>query len=183
MRPWANTLFILAAAYLAVSWEAAFQGLRHLLGAQIDLLPPLMVYAALFSNLLTVSLLSLLGGLLFDSLSANPLGITVLPLFVVGLGLYLGRELVLKEQTLPQVVLGLAASAAVPLFTLLLLLTLGHVPLLGWGTVWQLLVLSIGGAVATPVFFVIFEWVQRALFHTRITQTSFRPDREIRRGR
>ena len=35
------------AAFLAVFWEAAFRGVRHLLGAQVDLLPPLMVYAGL----------------------------------------------------------------------------------------------------------------------------------------
>ncbi len=183
MKPWVNTLFILAAAYLAVSWEAAFQGLRHLLGAQIDLLPPLVVYAALFSNLTTVALVSVLGGLFLDSLSANPLGVTVLPLFVVGLAIYLGRDLILREQTFAQVVLGLSASAAVPVLTVVSLLTLGRVPLLGWGTLWQLFVMSVGGAVATPVFVIMFEWAQRALFHQRITQPSFRPDREIRRGR
>src|SRR2546425_11720655 len=39
-----NTIFILGAAFLAVFWEAAFHGVRHLLGAQVDLLPALMVY-------------------------------------------------------------------------------------------------------------------------------------------
>src|SRR4030081_476903 len=44
---WLNAIFIFVAAFLAVFWEAAFNGVRHLLGAQIDLLPPLMVYASL----------------------------------------------------------------------------------------------------------------------------------------
>jgi len=63
--------------------EAAFGGVRHLLGAQIDLLPPLMVYAGLCTGLTTVTLLALCGGLWFDSLSANPLGVTVFPLFAI----------------------------------------------------------------------------------------------------
>jgi rod shape-determining protein MreD len=180
---WLNTLFILVAAFLAVFWQAAFPGVRHVLGAQFDLLPPLMVYASLSASLTTVALLAFLGGLWFDSLSANPLGVSVLPLFVIGLVVYASRELILREQTFAQVVLGLAASALAPLLTLVVLLTAGHKPLLGWGSVWQWLVMSAGGAVATPVAFVLFPWLNRALVHDAPTQSSFRPDREIRRGR
>ena len=80
-----NTIFILVAAFLAVFGEAAFPGVRHWLGAQVDLLPALMVYASLCAGLATVALLAVLGGLWFDSLSANPLGVSILPLFIVGL--------------------------------------------------------------------------------------------------
>src|SRR5262249_26963958 len=86
--PALNSILILLAAFLAVFGEAAFNGLRHLLGAQIDLLPALVVYASLSANLLTLTLLCVLGGLFFDSLSANHLGVTVLPLFVVGILIY-----------------------------------------------------------------------------------------------
>jgi hypothetical protein len=180
---WLHSIFVLAAAFLAVFCAAAFQGLRHLLGAQLDLLPALMVYAALSSNLVTVCLLGLCGGVWFDALSANPLGVSVLPLFAAGLVVYHGRELVLRNQTFAQFVIGLAASATVPVLTLLMLLTTGHKPLLGWGTLWQWIVVSAGGAVATPAFFMLFEWADRALIHSRQVETSFRPDREIRRGR
>jgi rod shape-determining protein MreD len=180
---WLDTFFVLAAAFLAVFWESAFHGVRAVLGAQVDLLPALMVYAALRTGLVSVALLAFLGGLWFDSLSANPLGVTVLPLFLVGLGIHTGRELILRDQTFAQMVLGLGASAATPVLTLLLLLTLGRAPLIGWGTLWQLIVMSVGGAVATPICFALFGWLQRAFFHSRVTETSFRPDREIRRGR
>jgi cell shape-determining protein MreD len=180
---WLHTILILVAVFLAVLWEAAFPGVRHLLGAQIDLLPAIIVYAGLRAGLLSVGLVAFCGGLLIDSLSANPLGISVLPLFAAGLGVYGCRELVLREQTFAQVVLGLAASGIVPLLTLVLLLTTGQNPMLGWGTIWQLFVMSVGGAIATPVLFVIFESVQRALVHARPSQSSFRADREIRRGR
>jgi hypothetical protein len=62
-------------------------------------------------------------------------------------------------------------------------LTSGHSPVLGWATLWQFIVLTAGGAIATPVCFVAFEWLNRALAHAPVAQTSFRPDREIRRGR
>ena len=55
---WLNTILVLLVAYLAVFWEAAFNWVRHLLGAQIDLLPALMVYASLCGSLATVALLA-----------------------------------------------------------------------------------------------------------------------------
>ncbi len=180
---WLHTILILGTAFLAVFWEAGFSGLRHLLGVQVDLLPPLMVYTSLCAGITTVTLLALAGGLWFDSLSANPLGVTVLPLFAVGLAIHVNRELILRDQTVAQLVLGLGASAAAPVLTLLLLMTMGRPPLLGWGTLWQLAVLSLGGAVATPICFELFGWLQRTLIHQGATESSFRPDREIRRGR
>jgi hypothetical protein len=178
-----NTFLILVGAYLAVFSESAFGGLRWVLGAQVDVLPALMVYASLSADLLTVALLALLGGLWFDSLSANPLGVSILPLFLPGLAVYLKRDLILREQTFAQVALGLALSAGTPLLTLLLLLTAGRLPLLGWGTLWQWIVMGVGGAVAAPLWFKLFGWLERGLVHNRDVQSSFRSDREIRRGR
>lgn len=178
-----NLALILLAAFLAVFWEAAFGGVRHLLGAQLDLLPPLMVYASLCADFHAVWLLAVCGGLWFDSLSNNPLGISVLPLLVVGLAIYPNRGLILRDQVFAQVVLGLAASAAVPALTLGLLLTAGRPPLLGWGTLWQWFVMTAGGTLATPLFFSLFDGLQRVLVHRHASPSSFRPDREIRRGR
>src|SRR5262249_27255541 len=158
---------------------AAFHGLRHVFGAQLDLLPPLMVYAGLSSGVVAIGLVSVLGGLWFDSLSANPLGISVVPLLVVGLLVHFSRDMVLRDQTFAQFVLGLGASAATPILTLILLLTTGHGPSLGWGTLWQIIVMTIGGAIATPVCFVLFDFAHRALVHRTAAQPSFRPDREI----
>jgi cell shape-determining protein MreD len=178
-----NTILILAAAFLAVFAEAAFQLPRHLFGAQVDLLPALMIYAALNTSIVTVSLLAALGGLWFDALSANPLGVSILPFFTVGFPICLRRDLILRDLPFAQVILGAAASALVPALTVLLLLTGGQQPLLGWGSLWQWLVMIAGGAVATPVIFALFDWCQHALGYQPQTETSFRPDREIRRDR
>jgi hypothetical protein len=107
----------------------------------------------------------------------------VLPLFLIGLIIYSQRELILRDQLFAQSVLGLAASALVPALTLLLLLTKGEPPLLGWGSLWQWIVMSLGGAVATPILFQILGLFDRTLSYRRATETSFRADREIRRGR
>jgi rod shape-determining protein MreD len=178
-----NSILMLLVAFLAIFCEAAFGGLRNLLGAQIDLLPSIVVCAALSTGLPTMTLVAVLGGLFFDSLSANPLGISVLPLFLVGFAIHSRRDLILREQFFAQWVLGLTASAIVPALTLLLLLTGHHRPQLGWITLWQWIVMSVGGAIATPVLCLLFDWFDRLFSYQRATETSFRPDREIRRSR
>jgi hypothetical protein len=180
---WLNSIIILSAAFVAVFLEAAFDGVRHILGAQIDLLPALIVYAGLSSSLLTMTLVAVLGGLWFDTLSNNPLGITMLPLFLAGFLIYLRRGLILREQYFARFVLGLAASASVPALTLLLLLSIRQNPVVGWGTIWQWIVMSLGGAILTPLCFVIFDGLNNALSYRPVSESSFRPDREIRRGR
>jgi rod shape-determining protein MreD len=178
-----NSILILLTVFLAAFGEAAFGGIRYLLGAQIDLLPALVVYASLSAGLPTLTLTAMLGGLFFDALSANPLGVSVLPLFVPGFLIYSQRELILRDQLFAQFILGLSASAVAPLLTILLLLTGGHTPTLGWFSIWQWVVMSVGGGVMTPLLFHLFGFFDRTFNYRRTTETSFRPDREIRRGR
>lgn len=178
-----NSILILAAAFLAVFCEAAFTLPHRVLGAQIDVLPVLMVYAALNTEIVTVAVLAVLGGLWFDSLSANPLGISILPLFAVGFPTWWLRDVLLRELSFAQLVLGAGACAVAPMLTVLLLLSGGHEPLLGWGSLWQWIVMTGGGALATPIIFSLFEWFNHALGYQPIKETSFRPDREILRDR
>jgi len=178
-----NSILILFVAFVAVFCESAFNGFRYLLGAQIDLLPALVVYAALSAGLPTITLVSVLGGLFYDSLSANPLGISVMPLCLVGFAINTQRDLILRDQLFAQTVLGLSASAFVPAAVLLLLLTGGHAPALSWISVWQWLVMTVGGTIATPALFLLFGWFDRSFSYRSATEMSFRPDREIRRSR
>jgi hypothetical protein len=173
-------VLILSFAFLAVFGEATLSGPRHWLGAQIDLLPAVMVYAALKADIVTVSLLSVLGGLGFDSFSANPLGVSILPLFVAGFPIHVRRDLILRDLPFAQIVLGAAVSALVPALTLLLLLNGGKQPLIGWGSLWQWIVMTAGGAAATPLIFALFEWCGRVLGYRPHSEIGFRPDREIR---
>ena len=180
---WLNTILVLAVAFLAIFLEAKVNVLRNVLGAQIDLLPGLMVYAGLSTGLVSVAVVAVLSGLCFDALSANPFGVTVLPLFLIGWVVHLKRHLILRDQVFAQFVLGLGASAFAPLLTLLILLNGEVKPLIGWGTMWQWLVMSFGGALLTPCYFWFFGRVQRALNYQPLHQTTFRPDRDIKRGR
>jgi rod shape-determining protein MreD len=178
-----NTIALLSTALLVVFLESAFTGVRNLFGAQIDLLPALVVYASLSAGLPALTLLAVVGGLAFDSLSANPLGISVLPLFLIGLGFHSCRELVIREQTYAQVVLGFAASVLAPALTLLLLINAGTEPMVGWKSLWQWLVMGVGGAVGTPLAFRLFDSFNRTFAYQALPETSFRSDRQIKRGR
>ena len=118
-----------------------------------------------------------------DSLSANPVGVSSLPLFLIGFVLRHYRGLILRRHLHAQWLLGAAASAAAPVMSLLLILATGRTPLLGWFSLWQWFVLILIGAALTPVWFQILDRLSVALNYQRIEPSSFRPDREIKRGR
>ena len=180
---WRSTIFVLTATFVAVFLEASLGLFRNLLGAQIDCLPALMVYAALTHGLSTIVLVAVCGGLWFDSLSLNPLGVSVLPLLLIGVVIYQSRELLMRDHVFAQVVLGLAAGAVQPLATLFILLNKGTAPALGWFSLWQWLVMAMGSAAAAPVCFWLFDRLRRTFEYQPVIQTSFRPDRQIKRGR
>jgi hypothetical protein len=177
------SFLVLVAAFLAVFVESAFDLTRWLLGAQVSLLPPLMVYAALACDLPTVLLLALAGGVWFDSLSANQLGVTSLALLVPGILVHLRRGLILRREVTAQVALGLALSAAVPLLALLLMLSQRVEPLLGWHTLWCGVLVTLAGGLLTPLVFLTLDGVTRSLSYRPVSDSGHRPDREIRRGR
>jgi rod shape-determining protein MreD len=178
-----NTTFILVIAFVAVFVEASFGTFRRLLNVQIDLLPGLMVYASLSAGMMTVSLVAVLGGLWFDSLSANPLGVSILPLFLIGFAVQQFSHLILRDQSYAQLVLGFAASGFAPLLTLVFIFSCGAEPIVGLGFVWQWFVMTLLGGLLVPLYFKLFDKVYRTLGYERVVETSFRPDREIARGR
>ena len=59
----------------------------------------------------------------------------------------------------------------------------GAEPLLSWRSLWQWLVMAVGGAASTPVLFYLFDRFIRAFSYRPPPETSFRPDREIKRDR
>lgn len=180
---WFNTIAILVVAYLAIYAQATVNEFRHLLGVQIDLLPSLVVYAALSSGVTTFTIVALCGGLWIDSLSANPLGISLLPLFLVGLVIHQFSDLILRDQPFAQFILGLCATAAVPIITLVLLMNTQVQPLLSWFSLWQWIAMSVMGGAVTPLWFFVFDHIAETFNYRPWGETSFRPDRQIKRGR
>jgi hypothetical protein len=179
---WLAYTFILVAIYLVVFAESMLMGTRFL-GAQVDLLPGLIVYAALSFPPVAIVSITFFGALLYDSLSANPLGTSLLPLLCIGMVVFRNQEFLLRQHAYAQFVLGCAASLMAPVLAIFILLGMGQQPLLGTGTVWQLVIMSFGGGLATPVWFWIFGRLSGALHYPVEVESSFRQDREIARGR
>jgi cell shape-determining protein MreD len=169
--------------YLAIYVEGAFGGMRQLLGAQIDFLPGLMVFAGLSFRLNVILLTGAIFGLLLDSLSANPLGTSSIALSAVAFAIYQYRELLLGEQFTAHLVLGTIASAVAPLISIVVLFGVGEQPLVGFGSLLQLLIMATGGGVLTPVWFRLFSRFDRALRYKIASEGGFRSDRQIIHGR
>jgi cell shape-determining protein MreD len=153
------------------------------MGAQFHVLPPLMVFCALKTDVATVTMLACVGGLLTDALSADPFGASVMPLLWAGLTYHRWREWILQDFAYAQFVLGAAASAAVPVLRLGLVLSLGEQPLLGWGSFWQLAVIAITGGLLTLAVFRWLSLMTRLFAYRVVSPVSFRADREIKYGR
>jgi rod shape-determining protein MreD len=129
-----------------------------------------------------LSLVTVLGGLWFDSFSVNPLGISVLPLAMVGFLIEKKRDLIVRDEVWVQFLLGLAASLIVPALTLLLLINLGNEPLVNWDFLRKWLTMGLTGGILTPLLFRVFYLWDRAFAYPAISESSFRHDRQLKRG-
>lgn len=178
-----NSTLIFLIAFVAVFLQSYSQFFRHWLGFQPNLLPCLMVYAGLTQGWSSMSLMAVLGGLWMDTLSMNPLGVSILPLFLVGIVLEHYRPLILREQAYAQFMLGGGASLLVPVLTLMIIRSRGEQPIAGWRFAWQLAGLTLSGALLTPLLFGAIQKLQKAFNYQPAPEPNFRPNREIKYGR
>ena len=176
-------LCLAVGVYGMIFLQASSESVRQWLGAQVDFIPGLMVYLALGHAPRVIILTAVVAGALHDSLTAGPMGISILPLALVGSAVHLNKTLILREQRYAQIILGMTASAAVPAFSVILLHLAGEHPLLGWGSLWQWAVMTAVGGFATPLWFFLFGRIERALSHPAIPEATLREDRQIERGR
>lgn len=201
---WAHPFALLLTAIVLPFAQSVAGGLLAVLRVQPDVLPSLVVYAALYTSLPLTAATAVVGGLCLDALSTGPLGLSVIPLTMVGLVLHWRRELLLRESVWAQALLGGAASLAVPVMSLVLLYLLwpvlsggppgdpqfpevqqglGALPEVMPGALVQIPLLGVLGVVATPLVFRAFRWVDATFQYRPVPQAPFRTDREIRRGR
>lgn len=208
---WVNPTALLFFSMVVLYLQTTINLPRALLGAQIDLVPLFVVYAAVRFDVATFSLLALALGLASDSISANPLGISIIPLWLLGLGAWRVRDLILRDQSVAQMILGGMACLLAPACVLLLLVTLMRHPesgitsgpdpmtpvelsmepigpqnigpIVGWGTLWQFTVMTVAGAFSAPVVFRLFDALGHRLNYAVVAESTFRHDREIVRGR
>lgn len=201
---WAHPTALLLGTWLVVFGQVYFTGLRGLLHAQPDLLPAMVVYAALYSSLPTTLAVALLAGLGADAWSSGPFGLGAPPLVMLGWFLHHRRELILRDSRWAQAAIGAASTLASAVIYLGLLLVLwpfvseaaqpapywpevrqglSEMPVLGPGRLWQLLVLAGAGAACTPLVFVLFRWVDRTCNYQPAPLPGRPSDRVMERGR
>lgn len=177
-----TTPIILVVAYFLIYAQTSFSGISFF-RARIDLLPVLMAYAALRVSWRGVTMLAVFGGLAVDSLSANPFGLSVLPLFLIGMLLHEYRQSILSENLYAQSILGGAVCLASQLGGLGLLILMGEEPLIAWGSVWQIGWNAAFGAACAPLIFWAFGKIEDKLNYQTLPETTLRKNRQIKRGR
>lgn len=163
--------------------QTQFPWIANVLGTPICLLPALVVYTILTHGMGTLALFAFWMGLGLDALSSNPMGTSILPLFLVGFLLHLRRHLILRDQAYAQFWLGFAASIALHALTWTVLHLNGRNPITGPWTLWQVLISAILNGTICPLLFVFFDALRNTFDYQPLTEGSFRPDREIKRGR
>ncbi len=178
-----ETISILLATWLCVAFEVSFNGFRNGLGAQVSLIPALMVYVALTSPLSSVALLAIVGGLAQDSFSANPLGVTTAALALTGMLMHHQRDLVLRDQVYAQVLMGFLASSLVPACVVLALMSTHQPVPLTSRLAGQWFVMAAGGAVATPLVFRLFAQLNRWFTYQPLPESHYRTMRQMKRTR
>lgn len=180
---WVNVFIFMVIGYVCIFVQSRLTTFRDIFGTQFDLVPGLIAYAAVSFNFHVVLGVSAGLGLLMDLLSANALGASMLAYLVVAVLGYYFRELLLSEQFVAQFALGTATTGAITILTVGILHLIGQQPLLGLGTVFQWLLVSTGGGAVTPLWFKLFTMLDQAFRYKEVPESSFRPDREIARGR
>lgn len=180
---WITPLLLFVVTWLTVFASTQFAPLAGWLGMPLSLVPGVIVYAALTNHLLLTTGLCVFAGLGLDALSANRLGVSVMPMFLAGFFIQQRRHLILREQAYAQFWLGFATAVFVPVATWLIMLMGQREPLRGWSTVWQL---ALGGAInglLCPAWFLLFDALRRTFDYQPVAESSFRSDRQIKRGR
>ena len=154
---------LLVIALLALYLANTLDWHQHITGTRIDPLPALMVCAALRAPVHALMLLAVFGSLWQTSLSADPPGISMIPLFAVSVAVSLNQRAIHTRLWGARFAAAATAGAFVPLFTLGLLMLLGREPLLGWFSIWQLGLMSFSSGLLALIFFPLLEWLDRAV--------------------
>lgn len=180
---WITPVLLFVATWLAVFSATQFGPVAGWLGVPVSPLPAVLVYVALTNGLPLTAGLTVFAGLALDALSANRLGVSVLPMFLAGFLIHTRRHVILRGQAYAQFWLGLGTAVLVPLGTLALMSFGQREPLQGWATVRQLAVSGLLNGLLCPACFALFDALRLIFDYQPVAESSFRSDRQIKRGR
>ena len=172
-------LIAIGVVYLEARWTVIEGGWR----GQIDLLPVFAAYAALHGRIGVMAGVAVLGGCWFDLLSANPLGISMMSLFLTAYMLHGMHEVLLKGQMAAQFFVCVLAGALNPVIAGVILWVMGTGPMLGWGVIWQVLINAVCCGLAGPVLFLILNQLDQSLSYAPVAKPWNRPVVEVKRSK
>jgi len=165
--------------YLQSRWSV-MEGMWR---AQVDVLPVFAAYAALHGGLGAIIGVAMIGGAWLDVLSANPLGTSLLSLFLTALIIHRVHEVLLKGQLAAQFFVSLTAGGLGPVITYVVLWGMSMQPLAGWGTLWQIVVNAIICGVAGPFIFLILNQMDSWVSYEPVAQPWNRSVVEVKRSK
>lgn len=157
------SIILIVASGIIVWFQAVGSPLGGWFGVKTDLLPSLMVYAGLTAGARAVVTVGIVGALMQDSLSAMPLGVTLLPLCLIGLIAHQAQAYLSRDEKTQQLLLGALATLGASVVVLLTLAMLGK----GVGfSLWlfvRLVGVTLVGAIVCPLFFAMLDRINRLL--------------------
>lgn len=180
---WVSVFIFLLIGYGTIFLQARFTTFRDFFGFQFDLTPGLVVYAAIHFHFFAALGCAATLGIMYDLLSANPLGTMLLVFTILTFLAAYFREVLLSEEFTAQFVLGAGATFGSFVISAFILYMAGLEPLMGIASLWSWLLVSAGGGLFTPLWFRLFARLDEALRYKEVPESSFRPDRQIARGR
>jgi len=171
-------LLLLLGAYFLTFMQSYWHGPRLWLGFQPDLTPALLVFVGMTMGAGYVSSLALAAGLWLDSLSANPFGISIFPLFFVGWVVFCIREKIMIREFMAQIYLGVIASLFVFLFQLILLGMLSVSPMIGWEMAFWSLLNAFFCGLSVPLFSCLHK-----VFRRWFSNSPYEPNKWLNNNR
>lgn len=180
---WVPLISLFVAAWLATYAQTQFPMFRLTIGIPFSILPALAAYAAMNHSIVFTTVFTVLTALGLDSLSPNRFGVSVLPFFLFGFMANIRRHVLLKDQRHTQFWLGFSGGVLLPLSTLALLFLGQREPISSPATLQQLVLLGLLNGIACPISFWFFDHIHQAFDYQPLAVPSFRPDRQIKRGR
>lgn len=177
-------LTLLLGVYFLIFLQSHWQMPRLWLGFQPDLTPALMVFVGLTMGAGYVSSIALMSGLWLDSLSANPFGMSILPLFLVGWIVFCFRKKIMAVEFMAQIYLGILGGLIVFLLQLTLLILLSFNPLIGWEMIFLAMLNAFFCGLAVPFFYLLHKWFKSLFSHSSHEPNKWRNNnRQIVRGK
>jgi hypothetical protein len=177
-------LTLLLGVYFLIFLQSHWQMPRLWLGFQPDLTPALMVFVGLTMGAGYVSSIALMSGLWLDSLSANPFGMSILPLFLVGWIVFCFRKKIMAVEFMAQIYLGILGGLLVFLLQLTLLMLFSFNPLIGWEMIFLAMLNAFFCGVAVPFFYLLHKWFKSLFSHSSHEPNKWRNNnRQIVRGK